>query len=277
LLIDDNIPDHQVQALVQSLDETRGLENVVVVLLGDIIKDFNEDNLADQQIDGFCIKPVSAAVLMSAFRPFLTKNTGEDLPLIVVKNRAKTDAQAVRPKGVSQVPVIAATSSASAGLAPAKQPQSSDAVGSLSSGPGNASSLEPFKCRILLVDDNEVNQVVGLGILEEVGLTADTACDGQEAIACLKVAAEEGAPYDLVLMDCQMPVMDGFTATENIRAGAAGPSVVEVPIIAMTANAMQGDREKCLAAGMTDYLAKPVEPDELVGALNKLLGCALSL
>ena len=124
--------------------------------------------------------------------------------------------------------------------------------------------------RILLVEDNEINQHVALGILESLDLSADIAADGEEALQALSRASESDR-YHVVLMDCQMPRMDGFQASRHIRTGKAGEFNRSIPIIAMTANAMKGDREKCLAAGMNDYMSKPIEPEELHAALVKWL------
>lgn len=122
----------------------------------------------------------------------------------------------------------------------------------------------PQKHRILLVEDNLVNQVVAKKIIEKLGLQIDVVCNGKEAIKML-----ESNSYDLVLMDVQMPVMDGFTATRVIRTGnVVNP---QIPIIAMTAHAMKGDREKCLNAGMNDYLTKPFQPKDIKEILHKWL------
>lgn len=128
----------------------------------------------------------------------------------------------------------------------------------------------PANTRLLLVEDNRINQEVVLGILEDIGLSADVAADGNEALYALKTAPEDH-PYTLVLMDCQMPVMDGYKASQNIREGNAGTRNTSVPIIAMTANAMKGDKEKCLAAGMSDYLSKPIDEEPLSECLVKWL------
>ncbi|MFT5532207.1 MAG: PAS domain S-box-containing protein [Burkholderiaceae bacterium] len=110
---------------------------------------------------------------------------------------------------------------------------------------------------VLIVEDNPINQIVAVRQLARLGYTAHTAVNGEEALAMLELQ-----DYAVILMDCQMPVMDGFEATRLIRTGELG-SVQHRTIVAMTANAMQGDRERCLHAGMDDYLSKPIAFDEL--------------
>ena len=120
--------------------------------------------------------------------------------------------------------------------------------------------------RILLAEDNLTNQQVALGILRKLGLRADAVGDGAEAIRAL-----ETIPYDLVLMDVQMPEVDGFEATARIRDPRSAVLHHHVPIIAMTAHAMQGDRDRCLEAGMDDYVTKPISPEALATALDRWL------
>lgn len=126
------------------------------------------------------------------------------------------------------------------------------------------------KTRILLAEDNITNQQVAKGMLKMMGLTTDIVNNGREAILALETKS-----YDLVLMDVQMPEMDGLEATKRIRKREAEfrdkNSLFRIPIIAMTAHAMQGDKERCLEAGMDDYVMKPVAPQELAGALEKWL------
>ena len=122
------------------------------------------------------------------------------------------------------------------------------------------------KARILLAEDNITNQQVALGILKNLGLSADAVANGREALMALKTLL-----YDLVFMDVQMPEMDGWEATRQIRNPQFAIPNRSIPIIAMTAHAMQGDKEKCLEAGMDDYLAKPVSPQALAAALEKWL------
>ena len=120
--------------------------------------------------------------------------------------------------------------------------------------------------RLLLVEDNCINQEVAKSLLEDLGLSCDVANDGEEALHMLNTSTADN-PYSLILMDCQMPIMDGYTTTRNIRLGAGGADYKSVAIIALTANAMQGDKEKCLEAGMSDYLSKPIDPDQLESIL----------
>lgn len=130
-----------------------------------------------------------------------------------------------------------------------------------------------LNAHILLVEDNRINQAVAKGLLEKLGLTCDVANNGLEALNLLK-SNNEGQHFDLILMDCQMPEMDGYQATQAIRAGEAGADFQYIPIVAMTANAMVGDKEKCLAAGMDEYVAKPIEQNKIISVLNSLLAKA---
>ena len=117
------------------------------------------------------------------------------------------------------------------------------------------------ECKILLAEDNIINQKVALGMLKKLGYTSDVASNGIEAIE-----KSRKKKFDLIFMDCQMPEMDGYAATGEIRRSELNSDTV---IVAMTANAMQGDKEKCIASGMTDYLSKPIKPDALSAMLRK--------
>jgi CheY-like chemotaxis protein/HPt (histidine-containing phosphotransfer) domain-containing protein len=120
--------------------------------------------------------------------------------------------------------------------------------------------------RILLAEDNITNQQVALGILNKLGLRADAVANGAEVLKAL-----ETIPYDLVLMDVQMPVMDGLEATSQIRNPQFPSRNHDIPMIAMTAHALQGDRDRFLEAGMNDYVSKPVGPQALAEALERWL------
>ena len=123
-----------------------------------------------------------------------------------------------------------------------------------------------FEAKALVVDDNSINQTVAKGMLAKFGIESDSAGNGREAIDKL-----EQFSYDLVFMDCQMPVMDGYTATQAIRNPQSNVKNHSIPIVAMTANAMQGDREKCMDVGMDDFIAKPVDVIKLQRKLEKWL------
>lgn|GEM_PF-959761 len=126
---------------------------------------------------------------------------------------------------------------------------------------------------ILIVDDNEINQKVAMGLLESYGFELFTASNGEQALQRLN----DYPQIRLVLMDCQMPVMDGFKTTELIRGGHAGEAKSKIPIIAMTAGAMTGDREACLASGMNDYLAKPLSAGDLEAKVGIWLSASATL
>ena len=122
------------------------------------------------------------------------------------------------------------------------------------------------KVHILLAEDNVTNQMVALAMLKKAGYAADVAANGLEVLAALRTIR-----YDLVLMDVQMPEMDGLETARAIRDPATGLAHAQVPIIAMTAHALKGDRDLCLEAGMNDYVSKPVRPQELVAAIDRQL------
>ncbi|WP_167854750.1 ATP-binding protein [Mangrovimicrobium sediminis] len=114
--------------------------------------------------------------------------------------------------------------------------------------------------RVLVVDDNHINQQVAVGMLTDLGAEVETAWNGREAI---EILAQREGEFQLIFMDAQMPILDGYSASREIRAGGAGEAAREVPIIAMTASAMAGDRERCMIAGMDDYVTKPLDFDAL--------------
>ena len=164
---------------------------------------------------------------------------------------------------------------------PIKQSQLLDGLRMVAAGPQNAGQITPdaivtrhsiaehrkHLARILLVEDNIMNQKVALRILEaNLGHRADAVANGAEAVEALT-----RQDYDLVLMDCQMPEMNGYQATGVIRDASSQVRNHNVPIIAMTANAMKGDREECLLAGMDDYVSKPINPRELADAIERNL------
>jgi signal transduction histidine kinase/DNA-binding response OmpR family regulator len=129
--------------------------------------------------------------------------------------------------------------------------------------PGPARRV-PVRAKLLLAEDNAMNQEIVLAMLEDTGYEVTVVEDGNEALRAL-----DGGKFDAVLMDCQMPGMDGFTAARQLRRREAARGARRIPVIALTANAIRGDRERCLEAGMDDYLSKPVGRDALLAALEQ--------
>ena len=127
-----------------------------------------------------------------------------------------------------------------------------------------SSALMQFDASVLLVEDNPVNQEIGSAMLASLGCRVEAATNGAEAVRMYT----EGS-FDIIMMDCQMPVMDGFAASRRIRSREQASTATRIPIIALTANVMQGDRERCLAAGMDDYLAKPFKREQLEEVLAR--------
>lgn len=121
--------------------------------------------------------------------------------------------------------------------------------------------------KVLLVEDNELNREIATAILEEAGLKVDAVEDGTDAVAKMNEAAED--EYDLILMDIQMPKMDGYTATREIRTLSSSKKA-NIPIVAMTANAFEEDRQKAFKAGMNAHIAKPIDVNILMGTLDKV-------
>ncbi len=140
----------------------------------------------------------------------------------------------------------------------AREPAATDQAGNI---PGETARSHSQSARILVVEDNPINQKVAIRILEKIGYQADVVSNGREALEIIK-----NLPYDIVLMDCNMPEMDGFAATAEIRKWEEDTR--RTIIIAMTANALQGDRDRAIAAGMDDYIAKPVNQKDLSALLD---------
>lgn len=123
--------------------------------------------------------------------------------------------------------------------------------------------------RVLVVEDNEINQIVVTEQLNEFGITPDIAVHGAESVDMVVRSLALEKPYDLIFMDCQMPIMDGYQAAKKIRS--LGEEAQLIPIVALTANVLVGEREKCILAGMNDYLTKPVDSMQFGRCINRYL------
>ncbi len=163
-------------------------------------------------------------------------------------------------KPVKHARLLQCLAQATGGGASVRHGRRDDAAAS----PGQAPTHAQTQIRVLLAEDNLINQKVAVGMLKRLACRVDTVNNGREAIEALSQRE-----YDLVLMDAEMPEMDGFEATRRIREPDSPVLDRQIPVIAMTAHAMQGYRETCLAAGMDDYVAKPVNPDDLAAAIQR--------
>ncbi|WP_406278588.1 response regulator [Streptomyces sp. NBC_00191] len=281
-------PDTTEQPPAQASPATlRGLRALVV--------DDNETNrlILDTQLRRWHMQPTTveggpqALVALheaaAAGRPFdlaLLDMQMPDMDGLELARRITTD------QAIGRVPLLMLTSSmplpaaelSAAGIArsmpkPVQQSQLLDAVVELTAqsppvaaaaaaAPAPTTSPPAHRGHLLLVEDNEINQMVAQGLLTRLGYSADIAADGIQALQMT-----EEHTYQAVLMDCQMPRMDGYTATRELRRREEGGG--RLPVIAMTAGALAEDRERCLAAGMDDYISKPVSADDLEQALAR--------
>jgi PAS domain S-box-containing protein len=206
--------------------------------------------------------PLIAGVRLVALTPIGQPNNTEEF------KRAAIDAHLVKPIKQSRLfDCLAKTM---------RKVEARDADGdpdpAARSGDPSQVHWQSEKARILLAEDNQINQLIALGLLRKLGYRADTVPNGLAALEAL-----QSTHYDLILMDCQMPEMDGYDATRSIRrreqSADQGFNGSPIHIIAITANAMKGDREKCLAAGMDDYVSKPIRLQDLRAALERWKFC----
>jgi CheY-like chemotaxis protein len=223
-LIDMQMPDIDGETLGKQLANHPEFNRIKLIMMTSISTDKDPNYFADIGFQGYFTKPTTTSDLYNALAVVTSNN------LVHNKHHIVTHEY----------------------LASFKQAQPDQTFAQLQ------------HTNVLIVEDNHINQLVVIGMLEQFGLSADIANNGQEALDKL---AASNKTYHVVLMDCQMPVMDGYQATMQIRQGKAGDKNRDIIIIAMTANAMQGDREKCIDAGMNDYITKPIEPTKLLSVL----------
>ncbi|WP_261843082.1 response regulator [Aliamphritea ceti] len=230
VMLDMQMADMDGEAFTNRLHSEPKLQHIKLVMMTPSLNCEPTRRYAEKVADSYFAKPITVPILLKAL------NTAIDRPLLML---LEPDDEA--PKSKRHQPVKNAAQVTH-----------------------NMKQMH----RVLLVEDNKVNQMVATGILQRLGLRVDVADNGLDAIGKLTTS---GMPYNLILMDCQMPEMDGYEATQQIREGNAGTENQRIPIIAMTANAMSGDRERCLEAGMDDYLSKPVILSDLETALKRWL------
>jgi PAS domain S-box-containing protein len=243
-IIDMQMPEMDGLVLVQKIKADPVLRATRLILLAPFGKPISSTELQTVNVSACCVKPVRQSALFDSIAQVLTH------------------------------PANAEWSAAGTGCCfnPVRQSRLFECLTNSLLGPSTtpralakaliAPNLRPQLTRVLIAEDNTVNQMVTLGQLKKLGYTADVVPNGLAALKAL-----DRTHYDIVLMDCQMPEMDGYEATRIIRARKGDFS--QPHIIAMTAHAMQGDREKCLAAGMDDYISKPVQSEAFAAALAR--------
>ena len=229
IIIDETESEPQMIKLLEEIRSKQGYKNTKIFLMTNIDHKHSENYFSDIKPDAHFPKPI----LMKDLFQLLVMNTQNTKPLELGIHIQQPQRQIA-----AETKVI------------------------------DESNMQTTGIPILVVDDNPINQEVALGILEQLGFDSkkiDAASNGEEAISLMK----DKEHYQLILMDCQMPIMDGYETSRNIRNGEANQRHRDVPIIAMTANAMKGDRDKCLNSGMNDYLTKPIDPDHLLELINR--------
>ena len=261
LVVDDNAQARQIitemlASMTLRVDEAPSGEKALELIQAAVDADPYDLVFIDwrmpQGIDGIeTIRRLTALDLSTRPQPVMVTAYGR-AEVIEEAHQAGIDITLVKPVNPSQLhdAALHALRGDAAGIAEARDGSSATEGLDLSSIQG---------AQILLVEDNEINQQVAIELLQDAGFHVDLAENGQ-----LGVDKVGGGSYDLILMDMQMPVMDGITATLEIRADER---FVDLPIVAMTANAMAGDRDRCLAAGMNDHVAKPIDPVALFKSL----------
>jgi PAS domain S-box-containing protein len=236
IFIDSQMPSMNGKKLAISLNNIPEFSNIPKVMMTAISEHYDEDYYKELKVCSHFSKPIAHQDLISTLNFIVEKKLGNNTN----SNVSNSAANSVNEKEIN---------------------------------PTNDSTQEdqwPDDYRILLVEDNKINQVVAQGVLKRFHLKADVANNGLEALDTLKDSVNT-KPFTIILMDCQMPEMDGYQATQEIRRDAVGEAFSNIPIIAMTANAMDGDKERCIEAGMDDYLTKPINPMILEQKLHQWL------
>jgi signal transduction histidine kinase/DNA-binding response OmpR family regulator len=225
-ILDYEMPGMDGESLARGIKSDPGLQNTILIMLTSVGLRGDAQRMKEAGFAAYFTKPARSHEILDAISALWTSH--------------KTSAP---------LPFLTKHTLAEARLRPPSQPDSLAKV------------TYP---RVLVVEDNAVNQKLATRLLEKLGCRVDVAANGKEAVEMV-----ETFPFDIVFMDCQMPVMDGFEATRVIRLAESGKA--HQVIIAMTANAMQGDRENCISAGMDDYIAKPVSRSELRQVMSRYL------
>ncbi|WP_428937598.1 CHASE3 domain-containing protein [Fontivita pretiosa] len=255
VIVDDAMPGMDAYEFAATVKRRPAIREAVLMILVSLNSQVDPQRLRAAGFCGHMTKPLRQSQLFNAIMDAIAASQRDPSPL---------------PDWPVVPPAALPAPARAAGLLPRPRPATSD-----DSGAGDGRIAARSDIRILLAEDNEINQIVASEVLANAGYRCDTVVNGR-----LAVQAVSQQRYDLILMDCQMPEMDGFDATREIRrleqaGGLAGEQRRRVPIVALTANAMRGDRERCLEAGMDAYASKPINPDQLLATIRQVLSdCA---
>jgi two-component system sensor histidine kinase/response regulator len=249
-VLDLCMPDVDGLQLARAIKADAGLANLELIMLTSTMQ-VNAAEIAEAGVSEWLMKPVRSSEFYNRLLRLMSSR--EDVP----PAPGRSAAPPARLSRTHLSPKAASPAAQAAQAAPAAQAASAQL-----SAPASPGRVGPSRGRILVVEDNQVNQLVARATVSKFGYDVDVVSDGAQA-----VSATAATHYAAVLMDCHMPVMDGFEATRAIRRRGGNHS--HLPVIAMTAGALDGDRERCLAAGMDDYLSKPVNAEDLEAALAR--------
>jgi signal transduction histidine kinase/DNA-binding response OmpR family regulator len=262
ILLDAMMPHTDGFQLAQALRQVPDYADIPILLLTSADRPGDIARCRDLGIAAYLLKPVKASELNQALARVLGSTS---------RVAASAQAQPTAPHGLAPAGGSSGAGDLTCSTYVAAGNVSGSAGGSASSSahtvtppPQPIATPRPWQLRILLAEDNSVNQQVAVRWLERLGHRVRVASTGRQVIALW-----QAEPFDVILMDVQMPEMDGFEATRIIRQQEQDRPC-RIPIIAMTAHAMKGDRERCLAAGMDDYVAKPIRREELIAALERV-------
>jgi len=237
VFIDMNMPETNGINLAQNIRMHQELIDTKLIMMTSLINRVSPSKLMEVGVNAQFLKPANRTNVLYSLNQVLNARSSDETPKGNSKDTISTLPMASDEKAVS--------------------PQQT-----------NEQRTKPINTHILLVEDNLINQEVALGMLEAIGLTCDIANNGLEALDLLKASQENKRPYSLIIMDCQMPELDGYETTKRIRHSDDNPYYQDIPIIALTANALATDRDKCLSTGMSDYLSKPIDPIVLEAKLT---------
>jgi two-component system sensor histidine kinase/response regulator len=258
-ILDDQIGGIDTESLARAIKSDALLSSTLLIKLSSRGQRGDAQRAADGGFAAYLVRPVRPSFMFTALRAVWAnaQAPGQIHPLVTRHSLAERMSKS--PSLEASLPFDDATDQSKTGMPSVSQILADNVP---------ASNTTNAAQRLLLVEDNAVNQLVASRMLQRLGFTVEFATDGKQAVDMVAVNR-----YGLVFMDCQMPVMDGYQATEQIRR--AEPPDRHVIVVAMTANAMQTDRERCIEAGMDDYVSKPINKSEVVAVLKRYLPASI--